>query len=603
MVDFTDELENRSSPIDTQVRRVVDRKDDHWVSDSSASGNNSPNLYGSSVPRPGFFSRLALKHNKTSISRKTLLQGVESLASPRTFASAQSTLASYATAPSGPRHVWELHIQHRKAIKTPTDGNSSPTALDEPDQNFFEMLVTTVFQEILDCATTKLRFLLLDVHAAKIAIRRQLLPLCGHMSSENTVEVNSIQAVISRVMAEVDTLRNGQVSFGTDRELAIKSDLQHQISCRVYEFASLQTHLQHLVPERYWETPQVFSSEWLQYLAARGITVSDKLDWSGHGQHVEYEVGDEHQIPLEAKGVLGHGATGVVERVRCRRIMLARKTIQFSRRLTKEEAVTEVQHLQWLRHRHIVRLVGTYTLKRSLMILIYPAAEKTLDDHLEDLAQSQRLKENMPYSELLESNYFVTYRFIGCLSSAINYLHYHNLKHMDIKPTNILVTGNTVYIADFGIARAYGSAEESYTDTPVSFTRLYAAPEVILQSKRGFPADILSLGCVFMEIVATSLTTSEIDERERLLQVREKGPESSYHVNAEAVMRWYESIQKHLVSQPWESVQQRGWAYMLSSMLKQDPEERPSAQQLCKRTELLCCEDCDRGPEPFVAAE
>lgn len=209
----------------------------------------------------------------------------------------------------------------------------------------------------------------------------------------------------------------------------------------------------------------------------------------------------------------------------------------------------------------------------------------------------------MPFSELLESVYFVTYRFIGCLSSAINYLHDNNLKHMDIKPTNILVTGTTVYIADFGIARAYDSPEESYTDTPVSFTRKYAAPEVISQSVRGFPADIFSLGCVFMEIVATSLITPEMNERERLSQIRKRVSESSYHANIEAVIQWYESILRYLVSQPWESVQQRGWAYLLSSMLKRDPEERPTASQLCMRTELLCCEDCDRGPESFVASD
>jgi hypothetical protein len=602
MVDFTDDLEDRSSPNDTQTRRVVDRKDNQWISDSSLSGNNSPILCGTSAPRPHYFNRLVSRHSRTSGSRKALPPGVESLTSPRTFASAQSTLASYTTAPSGPRHVWELHIQHRKAIKTPTDGSCSPSALNEPDQDFFEMLATTVFQEIAEYATTKLPFLILDVPAAKRTIRKRLLPLCGPTPA-NSPAANLIQVVINAVMNEVDTLRNGQPSPGVDRELLLRGELQHQISCRVYEFASLQAHLYHLVPERYWETPQVFSSEWLQYLSQRGITISDELNWSGRGQHVEYAVGDDEQIPLKPRGILGHGATGIVERVKCRRIVLARKTIRFKKPLTKEEAVTEVQHLQRLRHRHIIRLIGTYTINRNLAILIYPAAHKNLDDHLEDLAQAQQSKEKMPISDLLESVYFVTYRFIGCLSSAINYLHEKNLKHLDIKPTNILVTGPKVYIADFGIARSYDSPEESYTDTPVSFTRRYAAPEVISQSVRGFPADIFSLGCVFMEIVATSLITPDVNERDRLWQIREEGSDTSYYANAEAIMQWYDSILRYLVSQPWESVQQRGWAYMLSSMLKRDPEDRPTAPLLCMRTELLCCDDCDRGPEPFVASD
>jgi serine/threonine protein kinase len=91
--------------------------------------------------------------------------------------------------------------------------------------------------------------------------------------------------------------------------------------------------------------------------------------------------------------------------------------------------------------------------------------------------------------------------------SAVAYIHDQNVKHLDIKPLNILVTGSRVYIADFGIARAYKTAEESNTDTPVSFTREYAAPEVVSQEYRDMSANIFSLGCVFMEIVAAALSS------------------------------------------------------------------------------------------------
>ncbi|KAF2196317.1 kinase-like protein, partial [Delitschia confertaspora ATCC 74209] len=92
-------------------------------------------------------------------------------------------------------------------------------------------------------------------------------------------------------------------------------------------------------------------------------------------------------------------------------------------------------------------------------------------------------------------------RFFGCLSAAMSFIHQNNVKHMDIKPKNILVQRREIFIADFGVARAYRSAHESETDGPTAFTRMYAAPEVALQDKRGFSADIFPLGCVFLEML------------------------------------------------------------------------------------------------------
>jgi serine/threonine protein kinase len=99
----------------------------------------------------------------------------------------------------------------------------------------------------------------------------------------------------------------------------------------------------------------------------------------------------------------------------------------------------------------------------------------------------------------------------------MSFIHGHNIKYMDIKPKNILVQlhhvhgGYQIYIADFGHAKAYRSAEESSTDSPTSSTRTYAAPEAVIQDTRGFPADIFSLGCVFMEIFACIISTPKSD--------------------------------------------------------------------------------------------
>ncbi|KAH6629850.1 kinase-like domain-containing protein, partial [Boeremia exigua] len=267
-------------------------------------------------------------------------------------------------------------------------------------------------------------------------------------------------------------------------------------------------------------------------LRARGMILSpeEALDWSGRGQHVEYQPHEAAAVPLVSNGNLGYGASGFVDRVRCRRIDLARKTIRCNRRLTKEEAVTEVEHLQRLQHRHIVRLVGTYLLKKDLVILLYPAAEWNLEEYMDELFEGR--------SEIAKTDAATLSTFVGCLSNAIQYMHNNNVKHMDIKPKNVLIRDGffelEVYVADFGIARAYKCADDSNTDSPTPFTRLYAAPEVAAQESRGFPADVFSLGCVFIEIFASIMTTAKQDEREELVKVRSQGAERTYHANAEA---------------------------------------------------------------------
>lgn len=50
----------------------------------------------------------------------------------------------------------------------------------------------------------------------------------------------------------------------------------------------------------------VFSSERMKYLDARGI-LTNELDWSGRGEHVEYTSWKENKIPLRSETMLGHG--------------------------------------------------------------------------------------------------------------------------------------------------------------------------------------------------------------------------------------------------------------------------------------------------------
>lgn len=91
--------------------------------------------------------------------------------------------------------------------------------------------------------------------------------------------------------------------------------------------------------------------------------------------------------------------------------------------------------------------------------------------------------------------------FVGCLCSALAYLHHNQCRHKDLKPRNILISefliltydyfqptdstsllpeGDIVLIADFGTAVDWTALDSDITvGQPEAVTKLYVAPEVI----------------------------------------------------------------------------------------------------------------------------
>jgi serine/threonine protein kinase len=202
-----------------------------------------------------------------------------------------------------------------------------------------------------------------------------------------------------------------------------------------------------------------------------------------------------HSIKL-----LGAGGFSTVDEVRHQQtgLRVGRKTLKNRNQTALEELKKEVNVLQKLRHPHIIRFLGAYSKGDKMSILLSPVAETTLAVWLDRSALQQP-------ANLLET----IVKMFGCLSSSVRYLHEQRpvVKHMDIKPQNILIVEGDrefphVILSDFGVS----SAEDLSDDKSRPWTRQYIAPEVFEGFTRKQPADIWSLGCVFAEMASVPLS-------------------------------------------------------------------------------------------------
>lgn len=203
---------------------------------------------------------------------------------------------------------------------------------------------------------------------------------------------------------------------------------------------------------------------------------------------------------------IGEGTYGVVYRARDK---VTHETIALKKiRLDAEDegvpstAIREIALLKEMQHANIVRLQDVVHSDKRLY-LVFEYLDLDLKKHLDlspEIAQDHHIVKSYVYQILL----------------GVAYCHSHRVLHRDLKPQNLLIDRrtNSLKLADFGLARAFGIPVRTFTHEVV--TLWYRAPEILLGSDHySTPVDVWSIGCIFAEMINQRPLfpgDSEIDE-------------------------------------------------------------------------------------------
>ncbi|KAK2965646.1 hypothetical protein RJ640_000415 [Escallonia rubra] len=186
----------------------------------------------------------------------------------------------------------------------------------------------------------------------------------------------------------------------------------------------------------------------------------------------------------------------------------------------RKEFSAEVKTVGSIHHFNLVRLIG-YCAEPSNRLLVYEhMCNGSLDKWIFNPDQAHTL------------SWEIRRKIIIGLAKGLEYLHSHcdpNIIHFDIKPQNILLSGDfSVKISDFGLAKLI-DRDQSQVLTVLKGTPGYMAPELYKGTNVSVKADVYSFGIVVLEILFGRKNSDSSQHRTLIDIVKEKAETEELH--------------------------------------------------------------------------
>jgi serine/threonine-protein kinase len=263
---------------------------------------------------------------------------------------------------------------------------------------------------------------------------------------------------------------------------------------------------------------------------------------------------------------LGRGGFGEVWEARnaCGR-SVALKFLPCDAEQTAAREIRSLQAIRQLQHPHLIRIERVWCY-RSYIVIAMERADGSMADLMETYQMRFGTAVVPEHACLLLSDAAAALDFLNKRQHLIDGRTV-SIQHCDIKPKNLLIFGDTVKLADFGLSSSLGSRLESRFRAG---TLGYCAPEV-LQGKLSDHSDQYALAVTYCALRGGRLPFDDVKSFRS-----EKTPPPSFFGRVAMDLSIFSENERPIIARALHTVPQNRW---------------PSCQELMARLTRVVCDE------------